>query len=82
MDQGVNAIKLKVGGISGGFSVEDDYNRVKAVRQALGPDDQAHARCESRLGCADRHPRLEQNVRPRYCVGLKSRSTGMTTSSR
>jgi L-alanine-DL-glutamate epimerase-like enolase superfamily enzyme len=34
---GFNAIKLKVGGISGGFSVEDDYNRVKAVRQAVGP---------------------------------------------
>jgi L-alanine-DL-glutamate epimerase-like enolase superfamily enzyme len=37
VDQGVNAIKLKVGGISGGFTVEDDYNRVKAVRDALGP---------------------------------------------
>jgi L-alanine-DL-glutamate epimerase-like enolase superfamily enzyme len=37
VDQGFNAIKLKVGGISGGFSVEDDYNRVKAVRQAVGP---------------------------------------------
>lgn len=35
--QGFNAIKLKVGGISGGFSVEDDYNRVKAVREAIGP---------------------------------------------
>src|SRR5438477_10023888 len=35
--QGFNAIKLKVGGISGGYSIEDDYNRVKAVRQALGP---------------------------------------------
>ena len=34
VDQGINAIKLKVGGISGGVSVEDDYNRVKAVRQA------------------------------------------------
>jgi L-alanine-DL-glutamate epimerase-like enolase superfamily enzyme len=37
VDQGFNAIKLKVGGISGGYSVEDDYNRVKAVREALGP---------------------------------------------
>ena len=37
VDRGYNAIKLKVGGISGGVSVEDDYNRVKAVRQALGP---------------------------------------------
>ena len=36
-DQGFNAIKLKVGGISGGFTVEDDYNRVKAVREAVGP---------------------------------------------
>lgn len=36
VDQGFNAIKLKVGGISGGFSVEDDHNRVKAVRQAVG----------------------------------------------
>ena len=36
-DQGFNAIKLKVGGISGGYSVEEDYNRVKAVREALGP---------------------------------------------
>jgi L-alanine-DL-glutamate epimerase-like enolase superfamily enzyme len=35
--QGFNAIKLKVGGISGGFTVEDDYNRVKAVREAVGP---------------------------------------------
>ena len=38
IDAGFNAIKLKVGGISGGFSVEDDYNRVKAVRQAVGPN--------------------------------------------
>jgi len=37
VSQGFNAIKLKVGGISGGFSVEDDYNRVWAVRQAVGP---------------------------------------------
>jgi len=36
-DQGFNAIKLKVGGISGGYSVEDDYQRVKAVRDAVGP---------------------------------------------
>ncbi len=35
--QGFNAIKLKVGGVSGGYSVEDDYNRVKAVREAVGP---------------------------------------------
>ena len=35
--QGFNAIKLKVGGISGGYSVEDDYNRVKAIREAVGP---------------------------------------------
>ena len=35
--QGFNAIKLKVGGISGGYSVEDDYNRVKAVREGVGP---------------------------------------------
>jgi len=38
VDKGFNAIKLKVGGISGGYSVEDDYNRVKAVRQAVGPE--------------------------------------------
>jgi hypothetical protein len=38
VDQGFKAIKLKVGGISGGFSVEDDYQRVKAVREALGPN--------------------------------------------
>ncbi len=37
LDKGFNAIKLKVGGISGGYSVEDDYNRVKAVREAVGP---------------------------------------------
>ena len=35
--QGFNAIKLKVGGISGGYTIEDDYNRVKAVREAVGP---------------------------------------------
>ena len=35
--QGFNAIKLKVGGISGGYSVEDDYARVNAVRSAVGP---------------------------------------------
>jgi L-alanine-DL-glutamate epimerase-like enolase superfamily enzyme len=35
--QGFNAIKLKVGGLSGGFTVEDDYNRVKSVREAVGP---------------------------------------------
>src|ERR1700681_5087 len=29
VNQGFNAIKLKVGGVSGGFSVDDDYNRVK-----------------------------------------------------
>ena len=28
VEQGFNAIKLKVGGITGGFSVQDDYNRV------------------------------------------------------
>jgi L-alanine-DL-glutamate epimerase-like enolase superfamily enzyme len=38
VDQGFSAIKLKVGGISGGFSVEDDYQRVKAVREAVGPN--------------------------------------------
>jgi L-alanine-DL-glutamate epimerase-like enolase superfamily enzyme len=37
-DQGFNAIKLKVGGIAGGFTVEDDYNRVKAVRESVGPE--------------------------------------------
>ena len=36
--QGINAIKLKVGAISAGVSIEDDYNRVKAVRSALGPN--------------------------------------------
>lgn len=38
LDMGYNAIKLKVGGISGGYSVDDDYNRVKAVRAAVGPN--------------------------------------------
>src|SRR5215467_5993077 len=47
VDQGFNAINiappgpapaLKVGGISGGFSIEDDYQRVKAVREAVGPN--------------------------------------------
>ena len=37
VEQGYNAIKLKVGGISGGYTVEDDYQRVKAVRDAVGP---------------------------------------------
>jgi len=37
VEQGFTAIKLKVGGISGGYSIEDDYNRVKAVREAVGP---------------------------------------------
>ncbi len=37
VNQGFNAIKLKVGGVSGGFTVEDDYARVKAVRDAVGP---------------------------------------------
>jgi len=37
LDMGYNAIKLKVGGLSGGYSVDDDYNRVKAVREAVGP---------------------------------------------
>jgi L-alanine-DL-glutamate epimerase-like enolase superfamily enzyme len=35
-DQGFNAIKLKVGGIAAGFTVDDDYNRVKAVRESVG----------------------------------------------
>ncbi|MGH9664756.1 MAG: mandelate racemase/muconate lactonizing enzyme family protein, partial [Bryobacteraceae bacterium] len=38
LDMGYNAIKLKVGGISGGYSVDDDYKRVKAVREAVGPN--------------------------------------------
>ena len=38
VEQGFNAIKLKVGGVSGGYSVEDDYQRVKAVREAVGPN--------------------------------------------
>jgi L-alanine-DL-glutamate epimerase-like enolase superfamily enzyme len=37
VDQGFDAIKLKVGGVSGGFTVEKDYERVKAVREAVGP---------------------------------------------
>lgn len=37
VDQGFNAVKLKVGGITGGYTIEDDYNRVKAVREAVGP---------------------------------------------
>lgn len=37
VEQGFNALKLKVGGITGGYTVEDDYNRVKAVREAVGP---------------------------------------------
>jgi L-alanine-DL-glutamate epimerase-like enolase superfamily enzyme len=37
VNQGFNAIKLKVGGISGGYSIEDDYKRAKAVREAVGP---------------------------------------------
>jgi L-alanine-DL-glutamate epimerase-like enolase superfamily enzyme len=37
VEQGFNAIKLKVGGVSGGYAIEDDYNRVKAVREAVGP---------------------------------------------
>lgn len=38
IDQGFNAVKLKVGGISGGVSIDDDYKRVKAVRDAVGPN--------------------------------------------
>ena len=34
VDQGFNAVKRIVGGISGGFTVEDDYRRVQAVRLA------------------------------------------------
>jgi len=37
LKQGYNAIKLKVGGISGGYTIEADYQRVKAVRDAVGP---------------------------------------------
>ena len=37
IEQGYNAVKLKVGGISAGFTVKDDYERVKAVREAVGP---------------------------------------------
>lgn len=37
VEQGFDAIKLKVGGISGGYTVDDDYERAKAVRQAIGP---------------------------------------------
>jgi L-alanine-DL-glutamate epimerase-like enolase superfamily enzyme len=33
INQGFNAFKIKVGGLG----VEDDYNRVKAVREAVGP---------------------------------------------
>ncbi|MDP2999847.1 MAG: mandelate racemase/muconate lactonizing enzyme family protein [Bryobacterales bacterium] len=35
--QGFDAVKIKIGGITGGYSVEDDYNRIKAIRQAAGP---------------------------------------------
>ena len=38
IDQGFNAIKLKVGGVSGGYTVEDDYQRVEAVRKAVRPE--------------------------------------------
>ena len=38
VEQGFNAVKLKVGGITGGYSVEDDYQRIKAVREAIGPN--------------------------------------------
>ena len=38
IDQGFNALKLKVGGITGGYTIDDDYNRVKAVREAVGPN--------------------------------------------
>ena len=37
VEQGYNAIKLKVGGVSAGYTIEDDYERVKAVRDAVGP---------------------------------------------
>ncbi|PYV84556.1 MAG: hypothetical protein DMG05_24420 [Acidobacteria bacterium] len=37
VEQGFNAIKLKVGGITGGYSIQDDYDRVKAVRNLVGP---------------------------------------------
>ncbi len=38
VDQGFNAFKLKVGGVSLGYGVQEDYNRVKAVREAVGPN--------------------------------------------
>src|SRR5439155_3388239 len=38
IEQGFNAIKLKVGGITGGYSIQDDYDRVKAVRDLVGPN--------------------------------------------
>jgi len=37
LEQGYNAVKLKVGGITAGYTIEDDYQRVKAVRDAVGP---------------------------------------------
>ena len=36
--EGFTGIKLKVGGVSAGFSPDDDFNRVKAVRDAVGPN--------------------------------------------
>lgn len=38
VEQGFNAVKLKVGGLTGGYTIEDDYERIKAVREAVGPD--------------------------------------------
>ncbi|MFB3830078.1 MAG: mandelate racemase/muconate lactonizing enzyme family protein [Bryobacteraceae bacterium] len=38
VNQGFNAIKLKVGGVTGGYTPKDDFNRIKAVRDAVGPD--------------------------------------------
>ena len=36
--EGFTGIKLKVGGVSAGVSPDDDFNRVKAVRDAVGPN--------------------------------------------
>jgi L-alanine-DL-glutamate epimerase-like enolase superfamily enzyme len=78
--QGFNAIKLKVGGISGGFTVEDDYNRVKAVREAVGPavrlmlDANNGWDVETTIRASNRMYDLD--------ITSRSRCPGMTTSSR
>jgi D-galactarolactone cycloisomerase len=81
MDQGFNAIKLKVGGVSGAYSVDDDHQRVAAVRKAVGPS--VRIMLDANNGWdVETTIRASNKMYDLDITWLESRSAGMTTSTR